>query len=420
MNYKIKNINWLQTILMDLPDANSVTVQVFTRAGSVYEDASNNGISHFLEHMFFKWWRKYTNSLEVARVVDSIGGEFNAYTAKDIASYYVKSAPQYIYKSMDVLSDMLIHSTFPEEELEIEKWVVIQEMKMSNDNPQRLMHKQATSRIYGDNSYGRPIIWSEETVMNITRQNLLDRKNKLYNKNNLVLVIAGKLPAEEELINNISTYFADLQNWEWFTKPNYDFNNLIINKQESKTAFYDKWTEQNHLVIWYTWPYRDSDDISMQRKFYAMKLAMIAFGANMSSRLFQEIREKRWLCYYIHAWAYSSTVDKLWTIQITAWLDKDKRDEAITAIYEQINMLGRDGITSEEFEMAKWYKLWWLQMWIETTDQRAEFLWPDYITEGKIRDIEYIYNLYNSISLDEVNEITKWLKHEDFYLYYIK
>ncbi len=403
---------------MNLPDANSTTVQVFVNAWSIYEDANNNGISHFLEHMFFKWWRKYHNSREVAVVVDSFGGEFNAYTGKDIASYYVKSAPEYIYQSMDVLSDMLIHASFPQEDMETEKWVVIQEMKMYEDNPQRLMSLNASRRFYGDNSYGRSIIGSEETVMNITRENLLDWQHNLYNKNNLTLVVVGRLPDEEDLKAKVSEYFDNIPNGNRYEKPAFDISNIT----KEKSSYYEKWTEQNHLLLRCNGPYRDADDMVKQKEFAAMVLAMIVFGGNMSSRLFQEIREKKWLCYYIHSGFWDSLVKDagIGNVYISAGLDKAQRDIAIEDIYVQIDLLGREGITEAEFVKAKWYKLGWLQMWIETTDQRAEWIGPEYLQDGKILDLEYMYKLYDSVTLAEVNNAIKWMNREDFYLYYIK
>lgn len=419
MKYQIHDIDGVKTILMNLPDANSTTVQVFVNAGSVYESEDNNGISHFLEHMFFKWWRKYHNSREVAMVVDSFGGEFNAYTGKDIASYYVKSAPDYIYQSMDVLSDMLIYAAFPEEELETEKWVVIQEMKMNNDNPQRLMSLNASRRFYGNNGYGRSIIWSEKTVLDITRQNLLDWKNNLYNKNNLTLVIVGRLPDEAELKAKVSEYFANIPDGVRYEKPAFDINSIT----KEKSSFYDKWTEQNHLLMRCNGPIWDADDVVKQKEFAAATLAMVVFGGNMSSRLFQEIREKKGLCYYIHAGVSDSLVKwDIWigNIYISAWLDKSQRDMAISDIQDQIDLLGQKGISESEFVMAKWYKLGWLQMGIETTDQRAEFLWPEYLQEGKILDLNYVYRLYDSLTLEDVNNSIKWFTKDNFYLYYIK
>lgn len=418
MKYQIHDIDGVKTILMNLPDANSTTVQVFVNAGSVYESEENNGISHFLEHMFFKWWRKYKNSREVAMVVDSFGGEFNAYTDKDIASYYVKSAPDYIYQSMDVLSDMLVYAAFPEEELETEKWVVIQEMKMNNDNPRKLMSINASRRFYGNNGYGRSIIGSEKTVLDITRQNLLDWKNSLYNKNNLTLVIVGRLPDEAELKAKIWEYFIDIPDGKRYEKPEY----ILSEKSIEKTWFFEKWTEQNHLLMRCDGPVWDADDVVKQREFAAASLAMIVFGGNMSSRLFQEIREKKGLCYYIHAGCGESLVKGKWigNMYISAWLDKDKRDSAIVDIYEQIDILSEKGVSEAEFVKAKWFKLGWLQMWIETTDQRAEFLWPEYLHDGKILDLDYLYKLYDSLTLEEVNDSIKNFKKENMYLYYIK
>lgn len=158
MKLEKKTLSGLTTLFLPMSDTYSTTVQLFVKAGSIYETRETNGISHFLEHMFFKGGKKYPTPASVAQAVESFGGMFNAYTGDEIASYYVKCPPQHASKALDVLSDMMIHAQFTQEEMEREKLVVVQEIKMYDDNPQALVSQQWNTRYHGDNPYGRSIL----------------------------------------------------------------------------------------------------------------------------------------------------------------------------------------------------------------------------------------------------------------------
>lgn len=158
MKMEIKQCSGLTTVFLPMNDTYSTTVQLFVKAGSIYENADTNGISHFLEHMFFKGGKQFTTPASVAQAVESFGGEFNAYTGNEIASYYVKCPPQHTSQALTVLADMMIDAQFPQEEMEREKLVVVQEIKMYEDNPQALVAEQRNKRYYGDNAHGWSIL----------------------------------------------------------------------------------------------------------------------------------------------------------------------------------------------------------------------------------------------------------------------
>ena len=164
MNYNIEKIAWIDCIFAPMNDIHSITVQVICKAWSIYETAKQNWIAHCVEHMFFKWWERYKNHKEVSETLDSIWADYNAFTGDDIVEYYVKCAPEFIEKAMDVLSDMVMNSNFDGKELEKEKWVIIQEMKLKEDNPSRLVFDKWKPRFFGKNSFWRPILWCEKTV----------------------------------------------------------------------------------------------------------------------------------------------------------------------------------------------------------------------------------------------------------------
>jgi predicted Zn-dependent peptidase len=158
MQYSIERIAGIDCIFAPMQDTNSITLQIMCKAGSIYESPALNGISHFLEHNFFKGGKKYKTPKEVAEAVDRFGGEFNAGTGSTSVNYYVKCAPNFATEALDVLADMMMEAQFPEAELEREKGVVIQELKMYEDAPQALVNEKRAHRYFGDNSFGRPII----------------------------------------------------------------------------------------------------------------------------------------------------------------------------------------------------------------------------------------------------------------------
>lgn len=313
MNYTIEKIAGIDCIFAPMQDTNSITLQIMCRAGSIYESPEWNGISHFLEHNFFKGGKKYKTPKEVAEAVDRFGGEFNAGTGMSTVSYYVKCAPNFAEQALDVLADMVMDAQFHEEELEREKGVVIQELKMYEDTPQSLVMDKWQHRYFGENSYGRPVLGTIENIQSFNRDILNKYKSSLYAKDNLIIVVAGKIADEEQMKKLIEQYFSDLPTKRSLEKPTFPF--FLPSEQRS---YFEKKTEQNHLVI----SARGVD--GKQEEKHAAKILTTILGGNMSSRLFQNIREKQGLCYYIRAAHY--TDPEYGDFVIRAGIDKERFD----------------------------------------------------------------------------------------------
>ena len=388
-------------------DIHSITVQIMCKAWSENETREQWWIAHCLEHMFFKWWDRYKTQKDVSESLDSIWAEFNASTSSDIVEYYVKCAPNFIEKAVDVLADMIMNAQFDSAELEKEKWVIIQEMKMYEDNPMRLVYQKRNERYLWDNSFWRPVIWTEETVSSFTSDDLKNYKNSLYTKDNLIIVIAGKWAEKDEIKKLIEKYFSALPERKSIPSP--IFPNVLPKKHSS---FFHKWTEQNHLIISAPW-FTGHDD-----KRYAARVLVSVLGWNMSSRLFQNIRTKEGLCYYISA--YHVAAPSFWNFRIRAWMDKNRFDFGLQRIREEIDRIATKWIMQDEFEKAIWYLQGKIQMWIETSDEMSAFLWWQYIGFDKIDTLEDILQKYNSLTLDDVNQIAKILSLENCYTYHIE
>ena len=391
-------INWLNVIVAQM-DSSSTTVEILAKAGSINENKKNNWISHFLEHMFFKWGKKYKTPLEVSQAIDEIWGSFNAFTGYEYAGYYVKTAPNFVNKSIDVLSDMLVNGQFPENEIEKEKLVVIQELKMIEDDPARLAYYKFNEFYYWNDSYGWPIIWTEKNILNFARQDLINYKNSIYTKDNLVIVVAGKIANPHDILQQIWEKFWNLP--EKRTIPEAKFPGITSEKE----GFFKKDTQQNHLLVWIPWINVKSD-----KKYVFDVLATILWG-NMSSVLVQEIREKLGLAYYITASHYAKSQDGVFLIR--AGLDKKNFEKWKAKIAEILDQFALWNIPKDKFEKAKSYLIWSLQIGLETSDEVADFVVFNKLFKDDIFSIDELIENVEKVSYDDVVSLAKEFLRKD-------
>jgi predicted Zn-dependent peptidase len=264
---------------------------------------------------------------------------------------------------------------------------------MIEDNPARLAYYKFNQFYYGDNSYGWPIIWTEENILKFTQQDLVNYKNALYTKDNLVIVVAWKIINEDEILNLIWEKFGSLGEKRTIPQPDFPW---ITQKKED---FFKKWTQQNHLLIWVPGFSLQSD-----KKYIADVLATILWW-NMSSVLFQEIREKLWLAYYISASHSSKTQDGLFLIR--AGLDKKNFKLWKDKILEILQDFWKWNIPKEKFEKTKSYLIGHLQIWLETSDEVADFVVYNKLLKWKITPIEELIQIIKNISYEEVVQLAK-------------
>ena len=408
MHYELKKIAGIDCLFAPMQEGNSITIDISIKAWSLYETPEEAGISHFLEHMFFKWGKKRKTPQEVAIAMDKIWAYFNASTGKASTSYYVKCAPQFALNGLEMLADMLIDATFQPEELEREKGVVIQELKMYEDNPQQVLWKKRATFFIGDNAFGRPIIWYEETINTFSREMLFAYKEKLYTKDNILITIAGNISDQAKLEEQIEKLFSSLPEKKSRQKP--DFHRTL---PEKHSDFFIKNTEQNRIII-----SAPGFSIKDEKLLPAANLLCTILWGNMSSRLFQNIREKSGLCYSIHAGHASN--EEYGYFYISAGLDKNKFIEGVEKIHQEIDHLITEGFSDEELENARNFKIWSLQMGIESSDEMADFLSSQQLLEGKIETIQDIINQYQSLSREEIEALFPYLRRDQRRSYHIE
>ena len=302
---------------------------------------------------------------------------------------------------------MMVHAQFPVEELEREKWVVIQEIKMYEDNPvAQVMHKRQTF-FYGDNPYGWTTLGPEENIRSFTQEMLFAHKQQLYTKDNLIIIVAGNIKNQQDIEHQLSELFAPLPDVKTFSKT--PFVRVLPPSQQDH---FSKKTEQNHLII----SADGFDGRSPQR--YAANVLATLLGGNMSSRLFQNIREKEGLCYYIRA-MHSSNED-FGAFVIRAGIEKERFDFGVKRIYEEIAAIADGQFSDEEFANAIGYTEGQLQMGIESSDEMANFIWAQYLLYGKIETLEDMLAEYKALTRADIQAIAQYLASQHLYLYWIE
>jgi predicted Zn-dependent peptidase len=387
--------NGLRIITVPMPSFESATVLVMVGAGSRYETEKNNGISHFLEHMAFKGTNKRPNAQAIASLIDGIGGEFNAFTSKEVTGYYVKSAVTHVDLCLDILSDMLQNSKLDKYEIEREKGVILEEINLYEDTPARKIGDIYEGLLYGDTPMGWDIAGRKEVIRALTREDFVSYMDSLYSAGNLTVVVAGgvEVEATEALVEK---YFGKMKSFDTLR-----YKKLDQNQVKPDLYIKHKDTEQVHIALGFRTVPIDSEE-----KHQLSVLAAI-LGGGMSSRLFSEVREKRGLAYYVRT--SSEHYQDAGNIVSTAGLDPKRLDEGIEVIVNEYSKFakGEANITKEEFTKAKEYLKGHLVLELEDSRSVAGFYAQAELLEKQIETSEELIKKIDKVTLKEVEDVAK-------------
>lgn len=370
----------------------AVTVHVFAGAGSRYETNDERGISHFLEHMFFKGGARYRTTEEVSAAIDGIGGDFNAFTGKEYAGYYVKVAASHADRACDVLSDMLLNASFPPEEIDKERGVIMEEERMYQDTPMYRAGWDFEELIFGDHPLGWDTIGTEAVIRSVTQADFQRHKNELYVPNNLVLVFAGNITHARSM-ELATQYFGAIAGKKERSFPAFEHFG------EKRIFLRTKNTEQAHLVLGVP------SVGSMHEDHFAHKLLSIILGGNMSSRMFLRIREARGLCYYIST--DSDSYLDAGCLSTRAGVDQSRLDEAISAIVHEYDLCASGGVTSEELTRAKEYLKGKITLNLEDSEERAHFIGKQQLLYPEVRDLPAYFAEVDGVTKERVDALAK-------------
>lgn len=393
--------NGLTLITIPLPHLESVTTLLAVGAGSRYETKNINGISHFLEHMFFKGSRKYPTAEIISTMVDSIGAINNAATDKECTYYWIKSSSKHIELASDIISSQLFESLLAEEEIEREKGVIVEELRMYKDNPARYIWELYEKLQFGDTPLGWEIGGNEKTVTSLGRDNFVKYIGDFYSPENMALVYAGKLPSDVKVL--AEKYFIDLskdvgQGYEGYKK-----------KKQTKYkvhVFYKK-TDQCNLILGVAGFNRYDD-----RK-YAARLLAIILGEGMSSRLFIQIRERRGLAYYVNCVhvPYQDTG----FFASYAGLKLEKAEEGLEVIKAEMERTVVERVSDEELKKAKEIERGRIAIRSESTNFLAEHFGVEYVLDKSLESFVDYQQKIDSVTADDVKKVASELFDKNNY-----
>jgi len=387
--------NGLRIITVPMPTLESATVMIMVGAGSRYETAKNNGISHFLEHMAFKGTTKRPNAQVIAAAVDGVGGEFNAFTDREITGYHIKAPVAHLDLSLDVLSDMLQNSKLDKDEIEKEKGVIIQELNLYEDTPSRKIHDLYPGLLYGDTPMGWDIGGRKEVIKAITREDFVKYLKSLYSADNITVVVAGGIKTDETEAK-IEKYFGGMKSFDTIR-----YNKLVENQIKPALSIKQKTTEQVNIAVGFR-----TVDINNEEKHVLEVLSSI-LGGGMSSRLFSEVREKRGLAYHVRT--FSENYQDGGTLFTIAGLDKDKVVDGIKVIVAEYSKFakGKSGLTEKELSKAKEYLKGHLVLGLEDSHSVAWFFAQAETLEKEIETPQELLKKIDAVTLLHVEAIAK-------------
>lgn len=392
--------NGLRIVTESLPGTQSVTVLVFTKAGSRCEDKQINGVSHFLEHMFFKGANKYKTAKEVSEAIDSVGGEFNAFTSKEYAGYYVKLATHHKELAMDVLSDMLLNARFDQEEIEKERGVILEEINMYQDTPMYQVAWDFERALFGD----QPLGWDEggpkDVIRVLQRDDFVTYKDSLYTTGNMLVCIAGAVE-HDEAVELVKKYFPMERKEPARTYKAFEENLPTCERVKLGT----KKTEQTHIVVGVKgYPETHKDH-------YVLKVLSSILGGNMSSRMFLAVREAKGLAYYISC----GTEDYLdtGTFYTRAGVDVNRVDDAIREILVQYDLIAKEAVSEAELKKGKEFLKGKLTLSLEDSEQVAQMHARNELLYDKLRTYDDIAQAIDAVTAEDVLRVAGELLMRD-------
>jgi predicted Zn-dependent peptidase len=337
--YKTILKNGLRVITIPMKDNPTATVLVLVEAGSKYETKKVNGISHFLEHMCFKGTTKRPKAIDISKELDALGSQYNAFTAQEYTGYYAKSDAKHFKKIFDVVSDIYLNSTFPETEMQKEKGVIIEEINMYEDMPNRHVQDLMMSLLYGDQPAGWNIAGEKKNILNMNRDDFVKYKKEHYLPEATVIIVAGQV-TPKGVLREVRKIFSSVPRGKKVGKVK---TKEIQTKPQVLVKF--KKTDQTHFVLGVR-----SHDLFYKKNPVLTVLGGI-LGGGMSSRLFQKLREEMGVGYYVRA--YNDAYTDHGFFQISAGVDNKRINEVIEAVLVECRRLKDVKVGDDELEKVK-------------------------------------------------------------------
>ncbi len=398
-NIKIKVLDNGIPLLMDkIEGISSASLGVFVKTGAKNELPGEEGISHFIEHMMFKG-TKNRSAKDISEEIDNVGGIINAYTGKEVTTYYTQMLSNRLHIGIDILTDMFLNSTFLDENIEREKGVVIEEINMYEDIPEEIIHDKNGNLVI-DGPQSNIILGSVESVQGLTREKILNYFIEQYSPRNMVISIAGNF-SEDEIFKKLNSGFGKIKKVEKIREYN--------GKMEVKTpkTIIKKESNQVHLC------FNTIGKSAVDKRRYEVAILANTLGGNMSSRLFQKIREDRGLAYSVYS--YTSSFEEGGIITIYAGTTLKDYKEVIKLIEEEFQDIKNNGISEKELQKSKNQFLSAVTFGLESSKGRMTRMANSYLFYNEIKDLDDILNEIEQITVKDIEKIAKEIFDEKYY-----
>lgn len=386
---KIVLDNGVRLVYEKISYVRSVSVGIWVGTGSRSENSSNNGISHFIEHMLFKG-TKSRSAKDIAETIDAIGGQINAFTGKECTCYYTKTLDTHLNISIDVLADMFFNSNFETADINVEKRVVVEEIGMYEDTPEELVHDIFSEMVWSGNSLGYPILGTQKCINKFNKKMIKEYMNEYYTPYNTVISVAGNFD-EAELIDYVKKYFES-----WKYNKEFRLEYLPVEFKIDRDIR-QKDTEQVHLCMGFEGIEHGND------KVYPLIALNNIFGGGMSSRLFQKIREEKGLVYSIYS--YPSTYKGAGLFMIYAGMNPEYLQKVVDLSKKEMDLILKAGITQDEFNKSKDQLKGNYILGLESINSRMNSIGKSELMLGKIDTPEETLIKMENISIDDIYEI---------------
>ena len=388
--------NGIQVITEEMPDVHSVSVGVWVQAGSRDERSEENGISHFIEHLLFKGTQR-RSAQQIAKEIDGVGGILNAFTSKEFSSFYAKVLAEHLPVALDLLFDLFLNSTFSSEELEKERQVIVQEIRMVEDTPDEFIHDLFSQFFWPRHPLGFPILGRLETISRINRKTVIEYFSQHHRDLHPILVAAGNL-RHEDLLNPVQEALGNLKTRakKRQGRPPHPHRHLRVQNKK---------LEQVHLLL------GTQGLAATHPQRYAFSILNTVLGGGMSSRLFQEVREKRGLAYSVYSFL-SSFIDS-GMLGVYVGTSANAFPRVLRIILREMKKLAGDSLKSKELRSAKEQLKGTLLLSLESTDSRMGRLAKNEIYYHRFVSTNEIIEDIEKVSAEEVSSLAQQIFQPD-------
>lgn len=388
MHHTITLPNGVRILTQPVPAVRTAAIGIFVGTGSRHETAEQSGAAHFLEHMAFKSTEHRTTD-QLARQIDAVGGHMNAYTTKESTCFYARCLDTHLEQVIDLLCDMLFHSSFLPEEVNTERGVILEEIGMYKDTPEDLVAERLSAAVYKGHALARPILGTKKTLDTMTGEWLRTYRKEHYRPDQIVVSLAGSF--SDAAVDELKSRFSALSGTPAPAIRPAVYQSAITTRRKA--------IEQNHLIVAFpSLSYLDEGR-------YAMHLMSSILGGGVSSRLFQEVREKRGLCYTVYS--YIADHEDTGLLGLYTALSPDTERQALDTLCRVAAELAEHGPEQEELDRAREQAKSNILMSLESTQSRMSHMGTAMLLRGKVSSIDEVIASYDAVTTDRVRALAQ-------------